>query len=356
MMCSTWKISVFGIVALMLAFGLTAGDAFAHSDEEHEGHTRSTVKHFSAASITVTATSSTGDEGTGGAFDRPGDNLFDDATENLRATEKLDSLVFTYSHGGVPSKTGTVTLTIPRTWTRAQRDNGNGTDEAGEIEVSGGDTHSVTSGGGGWQVKVNYTDGPPADGYGPTVITYKKVDRANRAGKYEFGLSSTTVGDGHVSTVDPHSTIHAKGNDPDIDDPIDTDPRAHSHSDDTRNLGSITITVESDKDNHDNHEHKDGETGSLKIIDGHRHRVDKTHSHNDDGHVDTSESEDGHQTHPLGKSSHKHNTSGTAIAEHSHAGMTVDKQNHEHADDAGGEARTADAHTHTAGTDVATQC
>ena len=153
-----------------------------------------------------------------------------------------------------------------------------------------------------------------------------------------------------MSTVDPHSTKHARGNDPDIDDPIDTDPRAHSHSDDTRNLGSITITVESDKDNHDNHEHKDGETGSLKIIDGHRHGVDKTHSHNDDGHVDTSE--DGHQTHPLGKSSHSHTTSGTAIAEHSHSGMTVDKQNHEHSTDAGGEARTADAHTHAADTDV----
>ena len=37
MMCSTWKISVFGIVALMLAFGLTAGDAFAHSDG-HSSH------------------------------------------------------------------------------------------------------------------------------------------------------------------------------------------------------------------------------------------------------------------------------------------------------------------------------
>ena len=32
MMCSTWKISVFGIVALMLSFGLVAGDAWAHSD------------------------------------------------------------------------------------------------------------------------------------------------------------------------------------------------------------------------------------------------------------------------------------------------------------------------------------
>ena len=37
MMCSSWKISVFGIVALMLSFGLVAGDAFAHSDG-HSSH------------------------------------------------------------------------------------------------------------------------------------------------------------------------------------------------------------------------------------------------------------------------------------------------------------------------------
>ena len=50
MMCSTWKISVFGIVALMLAFGLTAGDAVAHSGRRTCGtmpHTN--VKHFSDA-------------------------------------------------------------------------------------------------------------------------------------------------------------------------------------------------------------------------------------------------------------------------------------------------------------------
>ena len=40
MMCSTWKISVFGIVALMLAFGLAAGDAIAHSGRRTFGDTR----------------------------------------------------------------------------------------------------------------------------------------------------------------------------------------------------------------------------------------------------------------------------------------------------------------------------
>ncbi len=362
MMSSTWKISVFGIVALMLSFGLVAGDALAHSDGQHAGHTRSTVKHDSAAAITVTATSQAGEDGTGGAVTRDEENLFADSTgaaNMLRATEKLDALVFTYSHGGVPSKKGTVTLTIPRTWTRAQPDNANGEVEPGEVTVSGANSYTVRSAGGGWQVKANLTSDPPAGGYGPTVITYQKVTVPNRAGKYEFALSSTTVGDGHVSTVDPHSTVHAMGNDPNVDDDaIDTDPRAHSHSDDATNVGSITITVYEHSHIFDPAEtaHEHGDNGNVKIIDGHRHTADKSHSHfddsdrDDDGHVDTSE--DDHDTHPEGMSSHKHNDAGTAIVEHSHTKsgkpLTVDKQDHEHATDAGGETREATAHTHDA--------
>ena len=57
MMCSTWKISVFGIIALMLAFGLTAGDAFAHSDG-HSDHPNNVVQHFTDATLAVTAISS----------------------------------------------------------------------------------------------------------------------------------------------------------------------------------------------------------------------------------------------------------------------------------------------------------
>ena len=364
MMCSTWKISVFGIVALMLAFGLTAGDAFAHSDGQHAGHTRTTVKHYSAAAITVTATSQAGEDGTGGAVTRDAENLFADSTEAanmLRATEKLDALVFTYSHGGPPSKKGTVTLTIPRTWTRAQPDNTNGEVEPGEVTVSGANSYTVRSAGGGWQVKANLTGDPPADGYGNTVITYQKVTVPNRAGKYEFGISSTTVGDGHVSTVDPHSTDHAMGNDPNVDDDaIDTDPRAHSHSDDSTNVGSITITVYEHSHIFAPAEtaHDHGDNGNVKIIDGHRHTADKSHSHfddrDDDGHVDTSE--DDHDTHPEGMSSHKHNDAGTAIVEHSHTKsgkpLTVDKQDHEHATDAGGETREATEHTHDAAGDA----
>ena len=233
MMCSTWKISVFGIVALMLAFGLAAGDAIAHSDG-HSAHARTNVRHFADSSINVTVNSTTGDEGTGGAADRPALNLFDEGTPMLRATEKLDSIVFMYTHGSKEAK-GTVTLTIPRTWTRAVRDNNDGVDEEGEIEVEGANSWSVTSGGGGWQVKANYTDDPP--GYAPAVITYKKVTVPNRAGRYEFGISSTTVGDGHTATVNPHSAPHASAWDS-TEDP----PAAYlKHRADSSNVISIEV-------------------------------------------------------------------------------------------------------------------
>ena len=159
MMSSTWKISVFGIVALMLSFGLVAGDAFAHSDG-HTSHPRTNVRHFADTSIDVTVYSESGPDGTGGAETRTGDNLFTDNV-TLRATEKLDALHFMYDHGSAEKK-GTVTLTIPRTWTRAVRDNNDGVDEEGEITVSGDfKSYSVTSGGGGWRVGVTLDADPP---------------------------------------------------------------------------------------------------------------------------------------------------------------------------------------------------
>ena len=59
MMCSSWKLGVFGIVALMLSFGLVAGDAFAHSDR-HTSHpaTPNAVNHFDDATLTAVVYSS----------------------------------------------------------------------------------------------------------------------------------------------------------------------------------------------------------------------------------------------------------------------------------------------------------
>jgi hypothetical protein len=83
MMCSSWKISVFGIVALMLAFGLATPDALAVK-------TGVTVAHDQAAGV------------------RAG------TTETIEFTVTLDS---TASTGG-DDVAGTVTITIPSVWSR----------------------------------------------------------------------------------------------------------------------------------------------------------------------------------------------------------------------------------------------
>ena len=336
MMSSTWKISVFGIVALMLAFGLTAGDAFAHSDG-HSGHpSRGNVRHFTDSSITVMAISSTGDEGTGGAADRlePGLNLFDETTPKLRATEKLDALVFTYSHGGKSAK-GTVTLTIPRTWTRAVRDNQDGVVEPGEVTVDGAaDTYSVTSAGGGWQVKANLTSDVPEGGYGNTVITYKMVEVPSRAGKYEFSVSSTTVGDGHSSTLDPHSSPYHSRN---AEDPDDPPPGYLKHAADTPNRGTITIDVyDHDHASDNSHEH-DVENDNVMTIDDHRHPSDKTHAHEMEGEKPVVDVAD--HSHPGG-------LAGFGLHSHTEAGYVTGMNEHTHRNDG---TDTNDAtHTHSA--------
>ena len=140
MMCSTWKISVFGIVALMLAFGLTAGDAFAHSDG-HSDHPNNVVPHFTDATLTVTAMSSEtldprAANGNGdGRKDREVNLLTADPEDRLKATEVLDALVFTYTVGRTPVKGKAITITIPSGWTPATKDVDDGVNRAGEVEL-----------------------------------------------------------------------------------------------------------------------------------------------------------------------------------------------------------------------------
>ena len=119
-----------------------------------------------------------------------------------------------------------------------------------------------------------------------------------------------TVGDGHVSTLNPHADAHAVLDDDPEDNP---DPRgAHSHSGDSRNLGTITIAVGSAKDDHNNHEHESDGAGPLSIIGGHRHPSDKFHQHNVDGTVAMIAG--GEHTHPYnaGVVAHKHATAAGA--------------------------------------------
>ena len=218
MMCSTWKISVFGIVALMLAFGLTAGDAIAHSDG-HSSHAAAprAVNHFDDATLTVMVTSSTlpvknadgsyRDQGNGGGkVNRSAENLLLETAQKLRATEVLDQIVFTYKPGRSMTKEKNIVLTIPGGWTQPVQDNIDGMNEPGEIKINQGSV-SIRSGGGGWRISTGSYDPAPTS---PVKITYKRVTVPKRAGDYQFGFTSNVVGGGHVSQLDSHLLTHAR--------------------------------------------------------------------------------------------------------------------------------------------------
>ena len=216
MMCSTWKISVFGIVALMLAFGLTAGDAFAHSDG-HSEHTRSTVPHFTDATIIVKAYSTettdppAANGNGGGRKDRDVDGvnlLTADPEDGLRATEVLDALEFVYTVGQTPVKGKGITITIPSGWTPATEDVNDGYNRDGEVElyvagVMKRDKLRVTS------RSMKFTGIDPALDTGDTVVfRFKRVKVPVRADTYEFGVISEMTGEKHVNKVNPHLLEH----------------------------------------------------------------------------------------------------------------------------------------------------
>ncbi len=92
MMCSNWKISVFGIVALMLAFGLATTDALAQTE-------------YSPVTVEVTARSS-------------GDSPV--IINALRAADVVDiTFVINTTAIATADPTGTITITIPSGWSRA---------------------------------------------------------------------------------------------------------------------------------------------------------------------------------------------------------------------------------------------
>ena len=65
--------------------------------------------------------------------DRPDTSLLNTPDgEKLRATEVLDSIVFTYTPGST-SSVGNVVLTVPGGWTQPEIDNDDGINEDGEV-------------------------------------------------------------------------------------------------------------------------------------------------------------------------------------------------------------------------------
>ena len=323
MMCSSWKISVFGIVALMLAFGLTAGDAFAHSDG-HSDHPTNIVQHFTDATLSVRAISTEtldprAANGNGdGRKDRDADLRTADPEDRLKATEVLDALVFTYVAGRTPVKGKAITITIPSGWTPATKDVDDGVNRAGEVElyVAGvlkRDKLIVTS------RTMKFTGIDPALNAGDAVqFWFKRVKVPVRADTYEFGVISEMTGAKHVNKLNPHLEAHATQLDADTDD-----PNAHDHG----RVGTITL-----------------------VVDEHTHPDDATHQHVDD--VNLVDPPPGHSSHTT---DHTHGGDKNTVVEvegHTHP-FSDGFQPHKHDADNGtvytSKAGDADLHTHTTG-------
>ena len=160
MMCSSWKISVFGILALMLAFGLAAPDALAAKTE-------------------VGIAADKGVSTTGDVF----------------AGVQVD-IVFTVSVGSTVSdgdddKAGTVNITIPSVWSRPFSANSATVDEVGEVVIGAttGSGDTVVSG----KVegrKLVASLGKDATG-GTLTFTFRTI-APPRTGKYLIPVSSAT--------------------------------------------------------------------------------------------------------------------------------------------------------------------
>ena len=172
-----------------------------------------------------------------------------------------------------------------------------------------------------------------------TTITYKKITVPNRAGRYEFGISSTTVGDGHTATVNPHSTAHS------IEALDAEDPPAGYHDHRPRSAGVISIEVEP-HDHATDRTHEHGDDDHVINTAGHDHATTQDHGH------DTTDKTvalvDGHQ-HPhsadLGQHNH-HETSGlvTTAGLHSHSDNDANDGTHVHGPDSA--IFTQTTHTH----------
>ena len=175
MMCSTWKISVFGIVALMLAFGLATSDVMAQTD-------------YSPVTVTVTARSS---------GDSPG------IISALRAADVVDITfaITTTEEAATADPTGTITITIPAGWSRAflTSDTDPATLEANRDQRAGAVIASDTATNADditLAVRGNQLIATVKKDVAGSTITwlYRNVKLPARAGTYAFGVHSTIHG------------------------------------------------------------------------------------------------------------------------------------------------------------------
>ena len=167
MMCSTWKISVFGLVALMLGFGLVTTDAAAQ---------------FNGDTLVVTAT---GDP-------TPGDI---DGGVRLRAGTTLTTMVFTYTTQEAKSHAdhiSTVKISFPANWNFARDktlyEASAGETVAGAVSV---DATGIVADESGLEIQGKTIIVRMADTTvsGTIAVTVNGVDVPKKINDYRFGVT-----------------------------------------------------------------------------------------------------------------------------------------------------------------------
>ena len=176
MTCSSWKISIFGILALMLAFGLAAPDAWAAKTRvgvAHDKNSNDTGDVYAGAQVDITFTV----------------QVSDNASE------------------GDDNNAGTVSIDIPSVWSRPFATNSATVDEVGEVvvgtTVGTGDT--VLSG----AVKGRrLVASIGKDTLSQSITFVYRTIAPTRTGVYKMAVSSGTpgthdvrAGDGSVATA-----------------------------------------------------------------------------------------------------------------------------------------------------------
>ena len=202
MMCSSWKISVFGIVALMLMLGLVASDALAQTGR---------ASRYGNDTIGVAVT--------GGTV--PTVNLRDtsNAFGRLRAADKIETLTFTYTiaantddpaavdstaHATGDAVKGYVKIRIPRGWNDSFfKSSGDALeDRDGEVTIAG-DAGVVDD----WTVNGKVLTATVNDdgATGTITFTIERVNVPETMGTYIFEIESTLEPD----PGSPHgATLH----------------------------------------------------------------------------------------------------------------------------------------------------
>ena len=168
MMCSSWKFSIFGILALMLAFGMTADDAMAQDSYGPVGIAVAGADTLRAAGTIATATPIT----------------FTVSTSSTATT-----------------KDGTITITVPAGWSRPFLTTDTTDDRPGAVTVvitAGTEGAAPTAAVRNNQLILNVKKGVEG---ASAVWSYRNAKLPARAGIYTFNVSSAVHGD--ITRLDP---------------------------------------------------------------------------------------------------------------------------------------------------------